>query len=49
MADDAFRQLFCLLQGEHTVFQVKARLSDRVADLKKTIFQECKNTLHGIT
>jgi hypothetical protein len=37
---DAFRQLFALLQGDDTVFPVKALLTDSVGGLKKAIFDD---------
>ena len=38
--DNTFRVLLCLIEGDSTVFQVKATANENVLDLKKLIHQE---------
>jgi hypothetical protein len=39
MADNGFRVIFCVVQGDSDVFKVKVSVDDDVADLKKLVFE----------
>ena len=43
MADDAPRALNCLIEGDSSPFKVKPTGSNDIIDLKKLIWEECKN------
>ena len=49
MADDEVRVLWCLIQGNSTVFKVTASVDVDVSDLKKLVQEEHKNGMLSTT
>jgi hypothetical protein len=50
MADNGFRVIICVEDGDSDVFKVKASIDNNVADLKKLVFEILNqgNKLRGI-